>query len=52
MQAEHTTPPWPSLYNFVIEVDVIAGRDPVQPGGHYLYNANGVPFPIILSTLN
>lgn len=41
MQAEPTAPPWPSLYNFLIEVDFIPGRDPIQPGGHYLYNAKG-----------
>ncbi|KIP07457.1 hypothetical protein PHLGIDRAFT_89547 [Phlebiopsis gigantea 11061_1 CR5-6] len=42
MQAEHPVPPWPSLYNFLIEIEPIAGKPPVQPSGHYLYNANDI----------
>lgn len=45
MQAEHPVPPWPSLYNFLIEIEPIAGKPPVQPSGHYLYNANGQSLP-------
>ena len=41
MQTEHPIPTWPSLYNFLIEIEPIAGKPPVQPSGHYLYNANG-----------
>ncbi|GJE93223.1 hypothetical protein PsYK624_093820 [Phanerochaete sordida] len=42
MQADRATPPWPSLYNFLIELEPIAGRDPVQPRGHYLYDPSDV----------
>lgn len=35
------TPSWPSLYNFLVEIEPIEHRDPIQPKGRYLYNANG-----------
>lgn len=34
--------PWPSLYNFVIEIFPIEGEPPVQPGGVYLYDRNEI----------
>lgn len=36
-----TRPTWPSLYNWVIEVYPVEGKDPVQPDATYLYNHNG-----------
>lgn len=42
MQAGRTAPPWPSLYNFLVEIEPIAGRDPIQPEGHYLYDPNDI----------
>lgn len=41
MSSARPTPEWPSLYNFLIEVNPIPHRDPVQPQGFYLYNSNG-----------
>jgi hypothetical protein len=35
------TPPWPSLYNPGLEILHIPHRRPIQPGGAYLYDANG-----------
>jgi len=37
-----SSPPWPSLYNPGIEILHIDHRDPIQPGGAYLSNANDV----------
>ncbi|KAI0796182.1 hypothetical protein C8Q75DRAFT_803219 [Abortiporus biennis] len=37
-----TTPSWPSLYDIVIEIEPISHRDPIQPGGRYLHNANDI----------
>ncbi|XP_006462150.1 hypothetical protein AGABI2DRAFT_223401 [Agaricus bisporus var. bisporus H97] len=37
-----TTPSWPSLYNPSIEILHIEHREPVQPGGAYIYRANDV----------
>lgn len=37
-----TTPSWPSLYNPGLEILHIDHDSPVQPGGAYLYRANGV----------
>jgi len=33
---------WPSLYNWAIEVWPIEGKQPVQPGGVYLYNPHQI----------
>jgi hypothetical protein len=41
MSAQGPTPPWPSLYNFFIEIEPIQHRNPVQRRGHYLYDPNG-----------
>lgn len=35
-------PPWPSLYNFIIEIVPIMNRDPVQPAGKYLYDPGDI----------
>ncbi|KAI0077745.1 hypothetical protein K474DRAFT_1048579 [Panus rudis PR-1116 ss-1] len=40
--ADQTAPPWPSLYNFLIEITPIQNRDPVQPGGKYLYHPGDI----------
>ena len=42
----YTVPPWPSLYNPGIELGDIAGQNAIQPGGHYLYDPNGMPFVV------
>ncbi|OCB85496.1 hypothetical protein A7U60_g7506 [Sanghuangporus baumii] len=36
------TPAWPALYDPFIDLLRIPHRDPIQPGGHYLYNANDI----------
>jgi len=40
-QVLHMTPPWPSLYNPGLEILNIEHRQAVQPGGTYLYSADG-----------
>jgi hypothetical protein len=40
-QTEPSTPPWPSLYDPLIEFYNLPHRDPIQPGGHYLKHAGG-----------
>ncbi|GJE91748.1 hypothetical protein PsYK624_078990 [Phanerochaete sordida] len=42
MSVHRPTPPWPSLYNFWIEIEPIQHRDPVQSRGRYLYNSNDI----------
>src|SRR6266540_660377 len=37
----YTTPPWPSLYNPGLEILHIEYSPPTQPGGKYLYYADG-----------
>ncbi|KAL5492214.1 hypothetical protein ACEPAI_3661 [Sanghuangporus weigelae] len=37
-----TTTAWPALYDPFIDLLRIAHRDPIQPGGHYLYHANDI----------
>lgn len=41
MSAGPTVPSWPSLYDLSVEIERIAGRDPVQPGGKYLEHPHG-----------
>ncbi|KAL5531476.1 hypothetical protein ACEPAG_4353 [Sanghuangporus baumii] len=36
------TPAWPALYDPFIDLLRIPHRDPIQPGGHYLYDANDI----------
>ncbi|KAL5513004.1 hypothetical protein ACEPAH_3402 [Sanghuangporus vaninii] len=36
------TPAWPALYDPFIDLLRIPHRGPIQPGGHYLYNANDI----------
>jgi hypothetical protein len=43
-----TTPSWPSLYNPSIDYLHIEHRDPVQPGGAYLYHARGKHLRLML----
>jgi hypothetical protein len=42
--AQNQTPPWPSLYDPLIEFDHLEDHAPVQPGGRYLTHAGGMPF--------
>lgn len=35
-------PPWPSLYDPLLEFRNFRGRDPIQPGASYLHNATDV----------
>jgi len=39
--SKNTTPPWPSLYNPGLEILHIEHQPPTQPGGAYLYHADG-----------
>ncbi|OSX64095.1 hypothetical protein POSPLADRAFT_1045215 [Postia placenta MAD-698-R-SB12] len=39
---DSTSVPWPSLYNWVIEVYPIQGKAAVQPGGVYLYDSHEI----------
>ena len=34
-------PPWPSLYNFIIEIEPIEHRAPEQARGFYLHDPSG-----------
>ncbi|KAJ3486694.1 hypothetical protein NLI96_g4050 [Meripilus lineatus] len=37
-----STPPFPSLYNFAIEIIPIEHRGPISPGGEYLYHPHDI----------
>ncbi|KAF8260700.1 hypothetical protein EI94DRAFT_1747755 [Lactarius quietus] len=41
-QSERATPPWPSLYDPLIEFHDLAHHAPIQPGGRYLTHAGDV----------
>jgi hypothetical protein len=43
--AQNQTPPWPSLYDPLIEFYNLEHHAPVQPGAHYLTRAGGMSFP-------
>jgi hypothetical protein len=48
-QTEPSTPPWPSLYDPLIEFYNLEHRAPIQPGGRYLTSGVGmlcVPYSI------
>ena len=40
------TPSWPSLYDVSVELFPIVHREPIQPSGRYLSDANGA-FPLV-----
>lgn len=42
MSQQERVPSWPSLYNLGLEIIHIEHKHATQPGGSYLYNANGV----------
>ncbi|KAH9975815.1 hypothetical protein BGW80DRAFT_1294730 [Lactifluus volemus] len=41
-QTEPQTPPWPSLYDPLLEFFHLEHHSPIQPGGHYLTDARDV----------
>jgi len=40
---KNQTPPWPSLYDPLVEFYHLEHHAPIQPGGHYLTHAGGMP---------
>ncbi|KAJ3555593.1 hypothetical protein NM688_g2488 [Phlebia brevispora] len=42
MSSTRPVPKWPSLYNFLIEIEPIEHRRPVQSKGFYLYDPNDI----------
>jgi hypothetical protein len=46
--AQNQTPPWPSLYDPLLEFHDLEHHAPEQPGGHYLTHAGGMSFPVLL----
>ena len=45
--AQNKTPPWPSLYDPLIEFHDLEHHAPIQQGGHYLTHAGGMPSPVL-----
>ncbi|KAI0692280.1 hypothetical protein BC835DRAFT_1546858 [Cytidiella melzeri] len=42
MDGQQSPPPWPSLYNILIDLQPISGRPPAAPGGFYLDNPSDI----------